>query len=213
LLVLVGLSLVVRGTRATLWEQGTAGSISSLADSLEEKEGRISRTGEGAEVFGNGVQYAAHVLECVELYEAGISRQWRSVYLPLVYTVQPKFIMNLLELEREKEAAWELADYFIHGGGIFVLGELYWNGGYLCVLLVMAGLLFFCWKCDTRWRESFVWLLLLCEFAPNAVQGVGYGFAQVSRGIFNGLIALGVWWVWRRLRKPSAPRVEAEARA
>jgi hypothetical protein len=199
---LVLFSLTVRSVRATFWQDG-AESLSSLQQTLSDDDERIARTGEGVETMGNGVQYAAHVLECVELYESGLSREWRSVYLPVVYTFQPKFIMLMLDLERPKEAAWELADYFIHGGGIFTLGELYWNGGYVCVLLVFAGLLWFCWLCDTRWRTSFVWLLLLCEFAPNTLQGMGYGFAQVSRGIFNGLIALGCYVIWKRLRAPA----------
>ena len=199
---LVLISITVRGVRATLWQEGSQ-SISSLQETLSNEEERVSRTGEGLEIFGNGVQYAAHVLECVELYEAGISREWRSVYLPALYTLQPKFVMILLDLERPKEAAWELADYYIHGGGIYVLGELYWNGGFLCAFTVFAALLAFCFFCDTRWQTSFVWLLLVCEFAPNTLQGIGYGFAQVSRGIFNGLIALGCYFVWRRLRRPS----------
>ena len=127
LLVLVGLSLAVRGVRATLFSEG-ARSFEDLGDALREDEERVSRNAQGAEAFGNGVQYAAHVLECVELYEAGVSREWRSVYLPALYTLQPKFIMNLLELTRQKEAALELRDYFIHGGGIFLVGFCRFGG-------------------------------------------------------------------------------------
>ncbi len=206
------LALAVRGVRATAYDQGTK-SMSDFGDSLQAGEQRISSTGEGAEIYGNGVQYAAHVLECISLYQAGVSREWRSVYLPVVYTFQPSFLLDLLGIERQKEAAWELADYYIHGGGIFVLGELYWNGGYLCVVLVYAGILCFSWLCDTRARHSFVWLLLLCEFAPGTLQGMGYGFAQVSRGLFNGLIALAAYWLAVKLRKPSLPRISGEARA
>ena len=211
MVTLIVVSLIVRGTRSTLFSDGTS-SITTLRDSLQDDEQRTSRTGEGAEVLGNGVQYAAHVLECISLYEANVSREWRSVYLPILYTFQPRFVIDLLGAQRPKEAAWELAEYYIHGGGIYVLGELYWNGGYLCAALVFAFLMVFCWLCDTRWKTSFVWLLLVCEFAPNTLQGVGYGFAQVSRGIFNGLLALGCWAAVRKLRAPRrAPQQEAHA--
>ncbi|GAC1370062.1 MAG: hypothetical protein NVSMB47_19590 [Polyangiales bacterium] len=198
---IVLMALIVRGTRATLFNEGTS-SIASLRDTLQDDERRTSRTGEGAEVMGNGVQYAAHVLECIALYEAHVSREWRSIYLPVLYTFQPRFVIDLLGLERAKEAAWELGDYYIHGGGIYVLGELYWNGGYLCAAIVYTFLMLFCWLCDTRWRTSFVWLLLLCEFAPGTLQGVGYGFAQVSRGILNGLLVLACYAALRKRRAP-----------
>jgi hypothetical protein len=198
---LVALSFVIRGVRASIYEEG-AGSVSAFSNTLRTNEEDVSQTGEGAEAYSNGVQYAAHVLECISLYEAGVSREWRSVYLPLVYTFQPSFVMNLLDVERPKEAAWELADYYIHGGGIFVLGELYWNGGYPCVVIVFAAVLLLCWCCDTRWRSSFGWLLMLCMFAPGTLQGVGYGFAQISRGAFNGLLALGCYWAFCKLRPP-----------
>jgi hypothetical protein len=210
LVALLAISLSIRGVRANFYERGTS-SISAFSAALQTNEEEVSQTGEGAEAMGNGVQYAAHVLECISLYEAGVSREWRSVYLPVIYTFQPSFVMKLLDVERPKEAAWELADYYIHGGGIFVIGELYWNGGYACVAIVFGAVLLLCWLCDTRWRASFVWLLLLCCFAPGVLQGAGYGFAQVSRGLFNGLLALGCWFGWRKLRPP--PMLPDGARA
>lgn len=204
------LSLAVRGVRSNVYSQGTS-SFSDFASSVQDHEDRVSQSGEGAEVYGNGSQYAAHVLECISLYEAGLSREWRSVYLPFLYTFQPSFLMHLLDVERPKEAAWELADYYVHGGGIYVLGELYWNGGYLCEALVFGAILLLCWLCDTRARHSFFWLLLLCEFAPGTLQGMGYGFAQVSRGLFNGLLAFGIYLIARKLQRPAQLRSEAHA--
>ena len=213
MLTVFALALVVRGVRSDAYEQGASRSIGAFADSLQRNEEQTATTGEGAELYGNGTQYAAHVLECISLYEAGVSREWRSVYLPIVYTFQPSFLVSLVGIERPKEAAWELADYYIHGGGIFVLGELYWNGGYLCAALVYAGILGFAYLCDTRARHSFAWLLLLCQFAPGSLQGMGYGFAQVSRGLFNGLLALGIYWLVKRARRSALPRVAQETAA
>ncbi len=196
------LALAVRGVRATLYSQGT-GAVSTFSEQLGSQERGASQSGEGLELFANGAQYAAHLLECVALYEAGVSREWRSVYLPLEYTFKPSFLVEPLGLSRPKEAAWELAEYYIHGGGIFVLGELYWNGGFLCVALVFAAILWVCRRCDLGSRSSAVWLLLVCEFAPSLLQGVGYGFAQVSRGLLNGLVVLAAYWLLELLKRGS----------
>lgn len=186
------LAVVVRSVRTDLHDSGTE-AFTSLAQQLGGQEKSTTRNAEGLEMVGNGTQYAAHLLECIALYESGVSREWRSVYLPLVYTFKPSFLVGPLGLDRPKEAAWELGDYYIHGGGIFVLGELYWNGGYFCVATVLAGLFWFCRRCDLSSRSSALWLLLICEVSPNLLQGIGYGFAQVSRGPLNGLVVLVAW--------------------
>ena len=190
-------AVVVRGVRATIAEEGVS-AVSALADNMVAEEAGAAERGEGAEQIGNGSQYAAHLLECIDLYERGVSRNWRSIYAPVEYTFKPSFLVGPLGLVRSKEAAWELAEYFIHGGGIYLWGELYWNGGYLCVGLVGAVLIWFAFMCDTRFRLSLVWFVLLLQFAPGLLQGVGYGFAQVSRGIFNGLILLALVKVFGR---------------
>jgi hypothetical protein len=204
LLLTVTMAVAVRSVRTDLHDQGVA-AVSGLADQLGAQEAAASRNAEGLELQGNGTQYAAHLLECISLYEAGISREWRSIYLPLEYTFKPSFLVGPLGLDRPKEAAWELGEYYIHGGGIFVLGELYWNGGYLCVGVVLAFLLWWCRKLDATSPYSAVSLLLLCEFAPNLLQGVGYGFAQIARGILNGLVALLVWKVAARWSPRARP--------
>ncbi len=186
------LATVVRGVRANLHTEGLE-AVVQFSETVGRQEQQTKRNAEGLEAFANGVQYAAHVLECIALYEAGASREWRSIYLPLEYTLKPSFLVGPLGLDRPKEAAWELGEYYIHGGGIFVLGELYWNGGYFCVVVVLAGILWFSRRCDIGSRTSALWLMLLCEFSPNLVQGIGYGFAQVSRGALNGMTVLLVY--------------------
>jgi hypothetical protein len=201
LITLASLAASVRQLRSTLHaEQGQAFTqFASTVQTLHE-----SRS-EGVESLGNGTQYAAHVLECVTLYESGVSRQWSSIYRPLLYTFQPSFLVGPLGIVRAKEAAWELADYFIHGGGIFTVGELYWNGGYLCVLIVFAGIALLSWRCDTAFAGGFGWMMVACQFTPNLLQGMGYGFAQVSRGAINGMLALGIYWLVRRVTAQPSP--------
>ncbi|MGO9662535.1 MAG: hypothetical protein ACLP66_04405 [Polyangia bacterium] len=122
------------------------------------------------------------------MYDGGFSREWRSIYNVVEYTFKPSFLLSTFGWERSIEAAWELADHFIHGGGIYVLGEFYWNGGFLCVVIMATALSFFCFIVDKNYRASPFWLMMLSQFAPSLFMGYGYGFAQVSRGAINGLL-------------------------
>lgn len=187
----VVVAFAVRFTRPILAAEG-AGAIQSTIAFVTESESAENRrrTGEGAEMVGNGAQSACHVLECTQLYDTGHSREWRSLYLTIVYTFQPTFIIEPLGIARQKEAAWELADYFTHGGGINVLGELYWNGGYLCLVLGYGLIVVLAWLCDTRAARSFPWLILATQFTPTLLEGGHYGFVMVMRGFFNGLLVL-----------------------
>jgi hypothetical protein len=188
LAVMVFVVAFIRSARqhiATLGlERGALTALERLAD-LGSGE-----TGEGIEASANGTQGAAHVLMCTFLYDSGLSREWRSVWGPIEYTFKPSVLVRPLGLERSREAAWELMDYFIHGGGINVFGELYWNGGFLCLGLVGGALVLFLLYVDVQARASWLWLALACAIGPGLLQGYGYGFAQVFRGVANGLLFL-----------------------
>jgi hypothetical protein len=189
----------IRAVRSTIYYEGTA-SVASFVNQFVPTDSERLAPEQGVEDTANGTQYAAHMLECITLWEQGISREWRSIYLPLEYTVKPSFLLGPLGLTRSREAAWELGDYFVHGGGIYTLGEYYWNGGPLCLVVVFVSLGLFLFLCDTRYRSSPAWLVMLLGFAPNFMMGQGYGFAQVARGIFNGfwlLLALTVLQYFR----------------
>jgi hypothetical protein len=199
-LSIVFLTSMVRAVRSAISAQGRE-VVSTFLDTFFVEEQEIVRTGEGIERKANGAQYAAHVLECVALYEQGVSREWRSVYRPLEYTFKPTVFVQLFGLERSREAAWELGDYYHHGGGIYVLGELYWNGGYLCVFVVMVFFASLASLCDRRFRTSPGWLIMACCFGPPMLQGFGYGVAQMMRGLINGCLVLGAYQL---LRNPLA---------
>lgn len=204
---------LLRGIRTTFFERGT-GAVSEVLEAGSEIEASRQTTGEGIERSGNGTQYASHTLECINLYEAGNSREWRSVYYPIIYTFEPAPLLDVLKVTRPQEAAWELADYYNHGGGIYILGELYWNGGYLCVFVVFGLLVLLTFYCDTRFHSSAFWLMMCCQFVPSFLMGAGYGFAQVSRGAFNDLLVMLAYWLslqrkfrWRRAdHDPRLPR-------
>jgi hypothetical protein len=185
------IALVIRHARGTLHTEG-ADALVTASEQLASSEQTRSEGGEGIDMYTNGSQYAAHTLECVTLYDSGYSRQWKSLYLPLIYTFQPKFIMDMLGWERALDAPWELNRYFVHGGGIAIFGEMYWNGGYPCVALVTALAFLLAYFCDTRRDQSFGWLIFHCMYAPALLQGVGYGLAYLIRGSCNALIVIGI---------------------
>lgn len=182
-------AMIVRTVRQSLHESGTS-AVTAAARTIESSETRRAETGEGLEDRMNGAQIAAHTLECVWLYENGRGREWRSIYNPLIYTFQPAFLVKWLGLQRPKEAAWELGDYFIHGGGVFSFGEMYWNGGYLCVFLVSLALLALTWFIDTHRSRSIWALLFACMFTPSLLQGMQYGLSYPARGLSNAVLAV-----------------------
>ncbi|MDH5672676.1 MAG: hypothetical protein OEZ06_11035 [Myxococcales bacterium] len=197
---LLATALVVVVVRIARQDVSTEG-INVVFEALEKvgaQESERAKTGRGLEKFANGIQGAEHVLECITLHDSGYSRSWRSAYAPIEYTFKPAFLLKPLGLERSKEAPWELGDYYIHGGGINVIGEFYWNGGYLCVITLSALLAWFAFLCDTRYRGSAAWLMMLCNFGPGLLMGYEYGWAQICRGAINGCIVIGAYVVWRK---------------
>lgn len=193
------ISFVVRTTRAVLYLDG-ASAISTSVKSAFEMENSREESSEGVESVANASQQAAHILMCITLYNGGNSRDWRSIYNVVEYTFVPSFFVRWFGWKRSIEAAWELAANFIHGGGINVLGEFYWNGGYICVIVMATALSFFCAVVDWKYRASPFWLMMLCQFAPTFLAGYGYGFAQVARGAINGLVVASIYWALSRLR-------------
>jgi hypothetical protein len=200
LLLAIGvLALFVRHTRATIYSEGTV-AVQNASELIVQSEQNRAEGAEGLESLANGSQTACHVLECVYLYESGYSRDWRSLYDPIVYTFQPQFLMTLLGKERAIEPAWELGKYFIHGGGIAIFGEMYWNGGYPCVFLTMIIVLGLAYLADTRRDRGFGWLIFYCMYASCLGYGVGYGLTYLFRGCANALIVIALYMVFRRAR-------------
>ena len=202
------ITFVIREIRMVFSTSGWS-TVSEVVDNTVHDLGRSQgdKTFEPADDAGIGNQYATHVLECIALYESGQSRQWRSFYNPLIYTFEPSFLLGPLDIVRPQEAPWELSEHFIHGGGIYTTGEFYWNGGYFGVLLgflLMTGLAFFC---DSRYRFSQAWLGMTCAFAPPLFEGIGYGFAHVFRGAVDGVLLVGLLWLFGRVRQRAGRRL------
>lgn len=193
---------LVRSIRQDFHERGSAALDEAWSSWMGERQGS-AQTAEGIEYQGNGTQYACHVLECIALYEEGMSRGWRSIVNPVIYTFEPSFLLEPLGLERPLDAPWELGRHYIHGGGIYIVGDLYWNGGYLCVLLIGLLIVALAYTCDTRYLSSAGWLMVACQFSPGLLQGMGYGFAQIFRGGFNGILAMAMYWLLSRVRTVS----------
>jgi hypothetical protein len=210
----IGLAAVTRGVRGKLADEGSE-AVTSFVSKAVSAGNQTPNADQSIEGQGNGTQYAAHVVECIAVYEAGHSREWRSLYNPILYTFEPSFLIDSFGVVRPIEAPWELGEYYLHLGGIFVLGEAYWNAGYLGVVVFTILMLLVGYLCDTRYQKSFVWLMLLCQGVPPSLMGAGYGFAQLSRGFINGLLVLALYYViqWGGRRRPSPPVADAAEQA
>jgi hypothetical protein len=200
LLAILTLSLLVRTVRANI-HSGGAEAVQAFVEEVGGSEDARESRGEGLEASANASQYAAHMLECITMYDGGFSREWRSIYNVVEYTFKPSFLQDTFGWKRSIEAAWELADHYIHGGGIFVLGEFYWNGGFLCVVIMATVLSLFCFVADEKYRASPFWLMMISQFAPSFLMGMGYGFAQIARGAINGLLVAGAYKAFSSLRE------------
>jgi hypothetical protein len=173
----------LRGMRSSIAQVGISRALletwSVLSNSLDVT---------AISTWANGDQGAAHVLMCTCLHEHGFSRDWRSIIGALEYTYKPTILVRYLGLERTIEAPWELMQHFVHGGGVNIFGEMYWNGGWPCLLIMgplIVGTLLYV---DIGAQRSRWLLALSLAVTPNLVQGYGYGYAQTFRGLANGLV-------------------------
>jgi len=204
-------SALVRSARETVHEVGIAAAASSFWSGLTTVEAERRRSSLGVETLGNGTQYACHILECETLYDQGISREWRSLTDPIIFTLEPSFLLEPLGLERPIDSRWELARYFVHGGGNFLVGELYWNGGYLSLILLYALLVLYLWFAETRRASSFFWACGFFQAVPPLLMGYGYGSSQTARGMINGLLIFAGTLLYRAIARASRTEQRQEA--
>jgi oligosaccharide repeat unit polymerase len=81
-----------------------------------------------------------HLLHCVDLYQMNVRLDGRT-FFDLIPEAIPQDISDFFHIQRPLSAAWRLAGYRIHGGGMFVIAEGYWNFGMpgaLCVAVILA---------------------------------------------------------------------------
>jgi hypothetical protein len=211
ILAVVSLSSLVRGTRAALHEGGADAVKTFFEGALGTKDAFQDENSGNVETSTNAGQSATHMLMCIALYDSGVSREWRSIYDVVEYTFLPSVVAEHFGWQRSINAPWELADHFIHGGGINILGELYWNGGYLCAVLMILAITFFCFQVDTRYRAGPFWLMMMSQFAPTFLMGYGYGFAQISRGAINALVVVVAYTILKGFMV-QVPKISQEAR-
>jgi hypothetical protein len=207
LVVATSCAVVVRIVRNSLYSEGLTALANAKTEVLSDEKG------ERAEVYTSGPAFATHVLDCVALAETGHSREWRSLTDPIIFTFEPSFLLEPLDIKRPIDAPWELASYFVHMGGISVFGEAYWNGRFLGVLVFLGLILGICTYCDSKHRASFASLVLLLNFAPVLLQGINYDFAYEFRALLNGLLQLAVYRLilpkMGQSNAPAAPLAEA----
>jgi len=92
------------------------------------------------------------MLETTYLYERGIRRNGKT-YLNLISQRIPSFIAEVIGYERPVSEPWVLAEYFQHGGGIFMVAEGYWNFGLAGVIGLAVVLAYICIAIEKFYRR------------------------------------------------------------
>jgi hypothetical protein len=120
-----------------------------------------------------------HLLHTIDLYQSQITLGGTS-FIDLIPQSIPAFLSDMIGFERPLNGAWRLAEYRVHGGGMFVLAEGYWNFGLLGGAIIAVGLALIAIQLE-KWHRKQEPLLYCTYFAFLGT----FGF-----GIFYGLQSL-----------------------
>lgn len=139
-----------------------------------------------------------HLLHCISLREEGISLNGLGFWYLIPQSI-PSDLAKLLGYERPLNAAWRLAEYRIHAGGMYIIAEGYWELGLVGSALVAALM-----GISANWFErycrrsppvvSFCYILLL----GGSAFGVFYGLQSFVKSIeVVALMAVSYSWLVR----------------
>ena len=142
-----------------------------------------------------------HLLHGVDLYDTGQGLDGYTIY-GLIPQAVPSAIANAVGLERPLNSAWLLGEYGrVSGGGMFIIGEGYWNFGLAGAGLV-AGWTAVCCIAFERWVEKHPPLLSAAYFGYLGTFGfsIYYGLQPNFRALqISVVIALFMRYLLRQL--------------
>jgi hypothetical protein len=130
-----------------------------------------------------------HLLHTIDLYHSNVSLDG-TTFVDLILQSVPGFICDWLGFERPLNGAWRLAQYRIHGGGMYVIAEGYWNFGLLGSSIVALGLAFLVRYLETWYRKQEI--LIACTyfaFLGSFGFGVFYGLQPLVRAFQVALVS------------------------
>ncbi len=129
-----------------------------------------------------------HLLHCVDLYQMNVRLNGQT-FVDLLPEAIPEDVSKFLGIARPISASWRLAAYRIHGGGMFVIAEGFWNFGFPGALFVAGVLALIAMKLEHWYREQEP--ILSCSyFAFLGTFGFGlyYGLQGFARAFEMSLV-------------------------
>lgn len=142
-----------------------------------------------------------HLLHTIDLYDSGISLDGTS-FIDLIPQSIPGVVSDLIGFERPLNGAWRLAEYRVHGGGMYIVAEGFWNYGLLgagVIALMLAGMAILL----ENWHRRQEPLLYCTYFAFLGTFGFGvfYGLQSLVKAFEVAfVISLLMSYALRRYR-------------
>jgi hypothetical protein len=129
-----------------------------------------------------------HLLHTIDLYQTGVRLNGTS-FIDLVPQSIPDVLAKSVGYQRPLSGPVRLYDYRIHGGGMFIIAEGYWNFGMLGALLVSTAAAFLALKLEEWFRRQEA-IVVCTYFATIGTVGFGtyYGLQTFVKSIEIALV-------------------------
>jgi hypothetical protein len=130
-----------------------------------------------------------HLLHTIDLYHSNVSLEGIT-FVDLILQSVPGFICDWFGFERPLNGAWRLSQYRIHGGGMYVIAEGFWNFGLFGALIIALGLAILVRYLEIWYRKQET-LIACAYFAFLGTFGfsVFYGLQPLVRAFQVALIS------------------------
>ncbi len=129
-----------------------------------------------------------HLLHTIDLYQTGVRLNGTS-FVDLVPQSIPEVLAKSVGYQRPPSGPVRLYDYRIHGGGMFIIAEGYWNFGMFGALLVSITAAVLTLKLESWFREQEA-IVVCAYFATIGTVGFGtyYGLQTFVKSIEIALV-------------------------
>jgi hypothetical protein len=129
-----------------------------------------------------------HLLHTIDLYESGVRLDGAS-FADLLPQSIPEVVANAVGYQRPPSGPVRLFEYRVHGGGMFIIGEGYWNFGLVGAMLVGLASALLAVKLEAWFRRQDP--IVVCSyFATIGTVGFGvyYGLQTFVKSIEIALV-------------------------
>jgi|GEM_PF-6709631 len=146
-----------------------------------------------------------HLLDAIDLCANGIDYDYRS-FKNLPVQALPGGVSNTLGIDRPRNAAWDLEEYKLHGGGFFIVGEAYWNKG-IWSAVGFTGILALLLHLVERWfyrQKKYLlgfYFALVATFPTCIYYGIQGMFRWIEVYFFFALMIKVLIWLYAEISR------------